>query len=124
MSGNVPDWRLCNVYSVGSISSSDPALASALSGSTSFAPLNHASSAYATIKGFEVIGVIGRFAVKMTKDWDEQLPATRGCVFTAWGRANTRVTSRQIRQVTAKSYTVFRPCSLSHSLNRWTSSGS
>ena len=30
-------------------------------------------------------GIVGRFAVKMTRDWDEQSPATRGCVFTAHG---------------------------------------
>ena len=32
---------------------------------------------------FHEFGVIGRFAVKMTRDWDEQSPTTRGCVFTA-----------------------------------------
>ena len=30
-------------------------------------------------------GVIGRFAVKMTRDWDERPPAARRCVFTAHG---------------------------------------
>ena len=46
-----------------------------------------------TLKALESIGgsasiqegVIARFAVKMTRDWDKQSPTTQGCVFTAHG---------------------------------------
>ena len=43
-------------------------------------------------------GVVARFAVKMTRDWDEQSPATRGCVFTAHG-ARDDLGSTKIRGV-------------------------
>ena len=34
---------------------------------------------------FSLFGVIGRFAAKMTRDWDELPSAARRCVFTAHG---------------------------------------